>query len=97
MDRDPNISGRDETLATCLYTGVAEAPPFLPPIHLAHFEYTFRYKTLLDGVMAEFGDSLTRELPSEHRALVERGEEQSPEDIALAARMGEVQRDALMG
>ncbi len=94
MGRETEISGRDETLATCLYTGVAEASPFFPQI--VRFEYTIHSKTLLDEVIAKVGDSLTRELPAEHRALLERGEEQPPEDIALAARMRQVQRNALM-
>ena len=93
MGRETEISGRDETLAARLYTGVAEASPFFPQI--VRFEYTIHSKTLLDEVIARFGDSLTRELPAEHRALLERGEEQTPEDIALAARMRQVQRDAL--
>jgi hypothetical protein len=97
MNRETEISGRDETLASCLYyTGIAESPPFLPPIRLVSFEYTIRHKILLEEVRTKFGDALTRELPPEHRALLERGEEQSPEDIALATRMREVQRDALM-
>jgi hypothetical protein len=96
MNRETEISGRDETLASCLYTGIVESPPILPQIQVVSFEYSIRHKTLLEEVTAKFGDALTRELPPEHRALLERDEEQSPEDIALAARMREVQRDALM-
>jgi hypothetical protein len=70
-------------------------PRFLYEIRANVFEYSIRHKTLLEEVTAKFGDALTRELPPEHRALLERGEEQSPEDIALATRMREVQRDAL--
>jgi hypothetical protein len=88
---------RDETLAIGLYTGVAETTPPLPPIRLTRFEYTIRRESsLLDKVVARFGESLKQELPPEHLALLERGEEQSPEDIALAERMRDVQREALM-
>jgi hypothetical protein len=88
---------RDETLAIGLYTGIAGATPRYPQIRFAHFEYTIqRKKSLFDEVVVRFGESLKQELPPEHLALLERGEEQSPEDIALAERMRDVQREALM-
>ncbi len=96
MDKETMVSGRDETLATCLTTGLVESPPHVLTVYLTHFDYTIRHKTLLDEVAARFGNGLMRELPPEHRAIVERGEEQTPEDIALATRMRAVQRDALM-
>jgi hypothetical protein len=96
MGRETEVSGRNETLATCLYTSLAESPPCVLKLYLTHFEYTIHRKTLLDEVAAKFGNSLTQELSPEHRALVEHGEEQTPEDIALANRMRTVQREALM-
>jgi len=93
MNAPVERSGRDETLAIGLYTGMAEFTT--PQIFVTRFEYTARRTSLLDDVMGTFGSSLGRELPPEHLVLLERGEEQSPEDIALATRMRDVQRDTL--
>jgi hypothetical protein len=87
-------SGWDETLAASLYTSVAAATD--PAIYVTHFEYSIRRQALLDGVASVFGGELCRQLSPEHRALLERGEEQLPEDIALATRMCSVQRETLM-
>jgi len=94
MSAQTEFSGRDETLAMGLYTGMAQVT--VPEIHFTHFEYTIRSHRLLDDVAATFGKGLNRALSPEHHALLGRAEEQSPEDIALAARMQDVQREALL-
>lgn len=95
MNAQTEFSGRDETLAIGLYTGVAQVT--VPQIHVTHFEYTIRRRGLLGDVANTFGKSLSQPLSVEHRALLERGEEQLPEDIALATRMRDVQRETLIG
>jgi len=92
MSAQTEISGRDETLATGLYTGTSQ---HTIPQQITHFEYTVRTRGLLHEVAATYGQELGQGLSPEHRALVERDEEQSPEDLALAARMGDVQRSVL--
>ena len=93
MGNPTELSGRDETLASGLYTGLAATTT--PRVYLARFEYTIRRNMSLSKALDRVSAPLARELSPEHRALLERGEEQSPEDIALASRMLEVQRDAL--
>jgi hypothetical protein len=93
MSGQTEISGRDETVAAGLYTGMAQVT--IPQVQVTRFEYTFRAHRLLDDAVLAFGKSLSREWSPEHRALTERGEEQLAEDMALATRMGAVQRDAL--
>ena len=95
MNRQTETSGRDETLATGLYTSPSVTGQLSPQIRLTSFEYSIRRTKLLDGAGATFGASLTRELPAEHRAMLERNEPQSSEDMALARRMHDVQRKAL--
>jgi len=88
-------SGRDETLALGLYSGLEVGTAPQPPILVARFDYTIRRCALLDKIAATFGISLTKPLPQEHRNLLEKGEEQSPSDKALVERMSDVQREAL--
>jgi hypothetical protein len=93
MCAQTEISGRDETLAACLYSGAAQVT--VPQVRVVDFEYTIRRPSLLAEVAVTYSPGLSRELSAEHRALLERGEEQSPEDLAVAERMIEIQRDAL--
>jgi len=95
VDAPREYSGRDETLALSLYTGLEIGTVPRPQILVVHFEYTIQRRTLLDEVAIVFGDSLTMSLPQEHRNLLEREEEQSPSDKALVERMCDIQRDAL--
>ena len=81
-------TGTDLLLARAFYTGT-EGYQVQPTIRIAEFAYT-----TLDAVAAKFGDTLSRELPPEHRALLERGETQSAEDLALCERMQPVQAEA---
>lgn len=94
MSTQPEFSGRDESLAMGLYTGIAQVT--VPRIYLTNFDYTIRPRRLLDDVAATFGKGLSRTLSPEHLALLACGEEQSPEDLALAERMQDVQRDTLI-
>jgi hypothetical protein len=89
-------SRRDETLALGLYTGFDAGVLPQPQLLIAHFGYTIQHETLLDEVMATFCSSLTKPLSQEHTDLLERGEEQSPGDMALVERMRDVQRETLM-
>jgi hypothetical protein len=91
MNEQTEFSGRDETLAAGLFTGAAEVT--VPQVSITHFEYVPHRKALLDGVKRVFGSGLARALPPDHRALLEKGEEQSAEDIALARQMLDIQRD----
>jgi hypothetical protein len=93
MNTQPEFSGRDESLAMGLYTGMSQVT--VPQILVTHFEYTIRRRGLLDDVAATFSKGLSQSLSPEHLALLERGERQSPEDLALAERMQDVQRDTL--
>lgn len=93
MSTQPEFSGRDESLAMGLYTGISQVT--VPHIHFTYFDYTIRPRRLLDGVAATFGKSLSLPLPPEHRTLLESGEEQSPEDLVLVEHMQEVQRNTL--
>lgn len=89
-------SSRDETLAASLYTGFAGNN--VHQIRLTQFRYTVPgKKSLLKQVSQTFSQSLKRDLPAAHQALVDRGEMQSPEDLDLAARMREVQAKSLTG
>jgi len=94
MNARVELSGRDETLAVGLYTGVAQE--IVPQMFVTCFEYTIRRRSLLDEVARSLGKSLSKPLPADHRALLERGEEQLPEDIALATRMRDLQRETLV-
>ena len=93
MSTQSKFSARDESLAMGLYTGVL--PITGPQIRIAHFEYSFRRRGLLDAVAKAFNTSSSRPLSSEHLALLRQGEKQSPEDLALAERMQDVQRDTI--
>ena len=93
MNTQPEFSGRDESLAMGLYTGMSKATA--PQILVTRFEYTIRRRSLLDDVAGTFGKGLSQSLSPEHRALVESGEEQSIEDLALVEQMQDVQRDTL--
>jgi len=88
-------SGRDETLALGLYSGLEIGTTPRPHILVARFDYTIQRCALLDKVATAFRTSLTKPLPQEHKNLLERGGEQSPGDKALVERMGDVQREAL--
>ncbi|MBE7474682.1 MAG: hypothetical protein DPW09_24035 [Anaerolineae bacterium] len=89
-------SSRDETLAAGLYTGFAGNN--VHQIRLTQFRYTApSKKSLLEQVGQTFGQSLKRDLPAAHQALMDQGEMQSPEDLDLAARMREVQAKSLTG
>jgi len=94
MQEYNRISGEDETLAACLYTGFVGTGP-LPGIRLTRFKYTISSnRTLLDKVKHIFGEALEQDLPPEHLAWLEEAE-QLPEDIELAQRMREVQAKTL--
>jgi hypothetical protein len=93
MNPQPEFSGRDESLAMGLYTGMSQVT--VPQILVTHFEYAIRRRDLLDDVAATFRKGLGQSLSPEHLALLERGQRQSPEDLALAERMQDVQRDTL--
>ena len=86
-------TGTDPLLARAFYTGTCGCQ-VQPILRIADFEYTVRYPSLLDAVAARFGDALSCKLPPEHRAKLERGETQSPEDMALCERMQVVQAEA---
>lgn len=72
-----------------LYTGTSQITA--PQILVTHFEYTIRRRGLLDDVAATFGKGLDESLSPEHLALLERGEQQFPEDLALVECMQKVQ------
>jgi len=87
------LSGRDETLASSFYTGVATRST--TEVVVARFGYTIRrQERLLDRLAASLGPQFSQPLPPEHMELVHRQEEQSAEDLALAERMLAVQREA---
>lgn len=94
MTEQIEYSGRDETLAAGLLTGMANTIT-VPRLRFAPFDYTIRPHSLLDDVKEAFGDSLEQELSPQHRALLADGEEQLPNDLALAAQMLKVQRETL--
>ncbi|MBN1584464.1 MAG: hypothetical protein JXA89_27410 [Anaerolineae bacterium] len=94
MNEQIEHSGRDETLTTSLLTGMDNTIT-VPRIFFTRFNYTIRRRSLLDDVSDAFGSRLDQDLSPEHRALLARNEEQLPGDLALAAQMQDVQRDAL--
>ena len=85
-------TGRDETLAMSFYTGEVLALPYVQP---AQFEYTIRRESLLEKVTSRFAKDLARDVSPEHLALLDCGEQQSPEDVALAVRVQDTHRKAL--
>jgi len=90
-------SGWDETLALSLYTGVGPAL-VLPVFHITGFEYsTDKSEGAFERVAEQFGEYLHAPMTPEHRALLDKGEEQLQEDFALAERMQEAQRGTLVG
>ena len=94
MNPQVDISGQDETIANSLYSGLG-AESTRPPLIIAPFQYSFsRQPSLLREAVSIFGPAITQPLPEEHRELVQCGESQSAEDLALAGRMRDVQQDA---
>jgi hypothetical protein len=85
------LSELDETLAHAYYSaGVA------PALRITRFAYSAPRQGLLAQVSTRLGARLNTPLSAAHRALLESGAEQSPEDLALAERMTAVQREALV-
>jgi len=83
----------DETLAMGFYTGQAVWQPYLV---VAPFSYTIRKKkSPLDRLASSFSNVAKHDVSPAHRALLESGETQSDEDIALAKRMQGVQCSTL--
>ena len=94
MNPQVELSGQDETIANSLYSGLG-AESTRPPLIVAPFQYSFTPQpSLLRESASVFEAALTQPLPPEHRELIEAGESQSDEDLALARRMRDAQQDA---
>jgi hypothetical protein len=94
MNPQVELSGQDETIANSLYSGLG-AESTRPPLIVAPFQYAFtRQSSLLRETASVFGAAITQPLPAEHREMVEGGESQSAEDLAVARRMHDVKQDA---
>lgn len=90
MAHKNEFSGRDETLASGLYTEVSVVTRV--PLFITHFGYTIRTdaSSIVSEVAEAFGAVLSRPLSATHLALLAGEAEQSQEDIALAHRMRRV-------
>jgi len=88
-------SGRDETLARAMCTGIEV--PAVTTIRVAEFGYSIRPKSLLASVMKSFGENLLSPLPPEHYEALREDPSQSEEDLCRATQMLNVQEASWAG